>query len=126
MKQHTEFVTKIQKIRETKTAKGYLYNFSVPLSKMEGEVQLTEWLQCSIFLKESDPRLIKHKGEFHFSGTLGVKAAYKDYPQGISFFGFELEPVLGNVYRIPKPKKIDPNYVDPIAAVHPASPTIPM
>jgi len=104
MKQHAEFVTKIHKITEQQTAKGWLYRFSIPLTAMEGEQQLTEWLQCGIFLKDRDPRLVDHKGEFHFTGSLQVKKAYGNYPQGLSLFGFEITPVLGKVYRVSKPK----------------------
>ncbi len=104
MKQHIEFVTKIVNLKEQQTAKGFLYRFSVPITEMDGEEQLTEWLQCAIFLKERDPRITGHTGQFHFSGELKVKKAWGSYPQGLNLFGFEIKPVLGNVYRLSKPK----------------------
>ena len=105
MKQHIEFVSKIVNPKETQTAKGYLYRFSVPITEMDGEQQITEWLQCAIFLKERDPRILQHKKEFHFTGELKLKKAYGNYPQGLSLFGFEITPVLGKVYRISKPQQ---------------------
>ncbi len=105
MKQHIEFVSKIVTPKETQTAKGYLYRFSVPITEMDGEQQITEWLQCAIFLKERDPRILQHKKEFHFTGELKLKKAYGNYPQGLSLFGFEITPVLGKVYRISKPQQ---------------------
>ncbi len=108
MKQHIELIAKAINIKEHQTAKGWLYSFSVPVSEMQGENQATEWLQCSVFLKERDPRLMQHKGEFHVTGKFTIKKAYGDYPQRLGLFGFEMVPVLGNVYRISKPRQ-DPS-----------------
>ncbi len=104
MKQHVELIAKAINIKEHQTGKGWLYSFSVPISEMDGENQITEWLQCSVFFKERDPRLVQHKGEFHITGKFTIKKAYGDYPQRLGFFGFEMVPVLGSVYRINKPK----------------------
>lgn len=104
MRQHVEFVTKIVNPTEGKTAKGFLYRFSVSISEMQEDIQMTEWLQCAIFLKNRDQRILSHKQEFHFTGQLKVKKAFQNYPQGLSLFGFEISPVLGNVYKISKPK----------------------
>ena len=105
MKNQIEIVSKIVKPREIKTAKGYLYSFSVPIAEMDGDAQLTEWLSCSIFLKEQNSLILTHKEEFHFIGKFSIKKAYKDYPQGLQLFGFEITPVFGKVYRVPKPKQ---------------------
>lgn len=107
MRQHIEFVAKIVNPKEQQTSKGYLYRFSVPIVDMDGEKQITEWLQCAIFLKTQDKRILTHKNEFHFTGELKIKKKYQDYPQGLSLFGFEIEPVLGKVYKIAKPKHED-------------------
>ena len=103
MKQHCEFIVKVHNIKEKRSAKGWLYSFSIPLTKMQEDVQLTEWLSCMIFTKERDSRIMTHQGEFHFSGSLQVKPGWNEYPQGLSLFGFQIEPVLGNVYRVVKP-----------------------
>ncbi len=105
LKQHFEMVGKLHKIKEIQTKTGkWMYSFSVPITKMVGDEQHTQWLQATVILKDKDPRLTKHNGEFHFTGSLVVKEAWKDYPESLSFLGFEIEPVLGNVYRISKPK----------------------
>lgn len=105
LKQHFEMVGKLSKIKEIQTKTGkWMYNFSVPITKMVGEEQHTQWLQCTIILKERDTRLTAHKGEFHFTGSLVLKEAWGEYPETLSFLGFEIEPVLGNVYRTPKPR----------------------
>lgn len=107
MKQHFEAVVKVHNLKERETKSGWMYTFSVPISENDGEVQITEWLMCSIFLKDKDPRIMNHSGEFHFTGQLKVKKAWGDYPQGLSLFGFEIQPVLGKVYKISKPKHED-------------------
>ncbi len=103
-------IGKIHKIREIQTKTGkWMYSFSVPIVKMVGEEQHTQWLQATVILKDRDPRLTTHKGEFHFTGSLVLKEAWKDYPESLSFLGFEIKPVLGNVYRISKPKTTSEN-----------------
>ncbi len=154
LKQHYEMVGKLHRIKEIQTKTGkWMYSFSIPIVKMVGEEQHTQWLQATIILKERDPRLINHKGEFHFTGALVLKEAWNNYPESLSFLGFEITPVLGNVYRITKPKappaveveghniangmnspsemqrqkfEKEQNYVDPVAKLNPASPEIPM
>ena len=104
MKQHVEMVVKVRNIKEIRTRSGkWLYNFSVPISKMTGDAQLTEWLQVSI-LQDTQRLDLKDVGEVHFSGQLVVREAYKEYPQSISIFGFYIEPILGQVYRQRKAK----------------------
>ena len=121
MKQHSEFVTEIQNLKEKQSTKGWLYSFSIPLTKMQEDVQLTEWLSCIIFLKERDPRIMTHQGDFHFSGTLQVKPEWNEHPQGVSLFGFQIEPVLGNIYRVTKTKAQTPQ-----EATEPTSSTTPI
>ena len=108
MKQHIEIITKVRNIKEIQTKTGkYLYSFSVPISKMVGEEQLTEWIQVSIL--QDQQRLDLHNAkEIHFIGQLVVQEAYKDYPQGISIFGFFINPVLSQVYRQRKTRSNSP------------------
>ena len=105
LKQHIELVGKVIKPKEIQTAKGWIYSFSIPITEMDGENQLTQWLNCSIFLKERDPRIVQHTGEFHIVGKLVVKKAWGDNPQSLGLFGFEITPILGKVYRVSKPKQ---------------------
>jgi len=109
MKNQIEIVSKIVKPREIKTVKGYLYSFSVPISEMVEAVQITEWLSCSIFLKEQNSLILTHQEEFHFIGKFSIKKAYRDYPQALQLFGFEITPVFGKVYRVPKQKNNSEN-----------------
>ncbi len=105
MKQHIEIITKVKTIKEIQTRTGkFMYNFSIPITKMSGEEQLTEWMQVTILQEEQRPDLQGAK-EVHFIGQLTVKESYKDYPQSVSIFGFYIEPVLSQVYRQRKVKK---------------------
>jgi len=108
LKQHIELVGKVIKPKEIKTAKGWIYSFSIPITDMDGEQQITQWLNCSIFLKGRDPRIMQHTGEFHIVGKLVVKKAWGDNPQSLGLFGFEITPVLGKVYKQGKPKETIP------------------
>lgn len=145
MKQHIEIITKVKTIKEIQTRTGkWMYSFSIPVSKMVGETQITEWMQVTILQDQQRPDLHNAK-EVHFIGQLTVKEAYKNYPQGISIFGFYIEPVLNQVYRQRKMKKnvsedaaqapiqvqdlpqhTGNGYSDPVAAVNPQSDHIPM
>ena len=105
MKQHVEIITKVKTIKEIQTKTGkWMYNFSVPISKMVGEEQVVEWMLVTILQEQQRPDLINAK-EVHFIGQLSVREAYKEYPQSVSIFGFYIEPVLGQVYRQRKVKK---------------------
>ena len=105
MKQHFESVTKQLKLKEIPTKGGkFLYTFSVPITKMNGEEQLTEWLQVAI-LQDEQRNDLKGAKEVHFIGQIVLKEAYGDRPQGLSVFGFYIEPVLSDVYRQRKVKK---------------------
>ncbi len=107
LKQHIELVGKVIKPKEIQTTKGWIYSFSIPITEMDGENQLTQWLNCSIFLKERDTRITQHTGEFHIVGKLVVKKAWGNNPQSLGLFGFEITPVLGKVYKVSKPKHED-------------------
>lgn len=110
MRQHIEMVARVKKIKELQTRAGkWLYSFAVPISKMDGEEQLTEWLQVAI-LQNEQRKDLDGASEIHFIGELTVKAAYGDYPQGLSVFGFYIEPVLSQVYRHRRVKKNTPAY----------------
>ena len=105
MKQHIEIVTKVKTIKEIHTRTGkWMYSFSIPIVKMEGEEQLTEWMQVTVLQDKQRPDLLDAK-EVHFIGQLTIKAAYKNYPQSVGIFGFYIEPVLSQVYRHRKVKK---------------------
>ncbi len=105
MKQHIEMVVKVKTIKEIQTSTGkWMYSFSIPISKMAGETQLTEWMQVSILQDQQRPNLHNAK-EIHFIGQLTVKEAWGDYPQGISIFGFYIDPILNQVYRQRKVRK---------------------
>ena len=84
-----------------------MYNFSIPITKMAGEEQLTEWMQVTILQDQQRPDLADAK-EVHFIGQLTAKEAYKDYPQAVRIFGFFIDPVLSQVYRQRKVKKNTP------------------
>ena len=111
---------------------------------MSGETQLTEWVQVGI-LQEYQRKDVMAAKEVHFIGSLVVKEAYGKYPQGISIFGFYIDPILSNVYRQSKVKKnvsedapqapiqvqdvpqhTSSGYVDPVRAANPPSDYIPM
>ena len=108
MKQHIEIVTKVKTIKEIKTkSRKWMYSFSIPITKMSGETQLTEWIPVSILQEQQ--RLDLHKAkEVHFIGQLTVKESWGDYPQGISIFGFFIDPILNQVYRQRKTRKNTP------------------
>ena len=94
MKQHIEMITKVKQIKETQTKTGkWIYNFSIPISKMVGETQLTEWVQVSILQDQQRPDL-HNATEVHFIGQLVLKEAYKQYPQSVSIFGFYIDRKL--------------------------------
>ena len=104
MQQHYEAIAKVKSIKEIQTKSGkWLYSFGIPITKMAGETQLTEWIQVSILQDERRPDLHNAK-QVHFIGQLALKEAYQNYPQGISVFGFYIEPVLSQVYRQRKQK----------------------
>lgn len=99
MQQQLEMITKIKTDKEASTRSGkYLYSFNAPISKMSGEAQLTEWLQVSI-LQDPQRNDLKYAKEVYFIGQFTVKEAYHDFPQGLSIFGFFIEPIFGQVYR---------------------------
>jgi len=145
MKQHIEIVTKVNAIKEIPTRSGkYLYNFSIPLSKMKEDEQLVEWVQVSI-LQDHQRKDLQDAKEVHFIGQLTLKEAYKNYNQGVSIFGFYIEPILGQVYRQRKVKKnvaenapqagdatpgvpsqAQSGYTDPVSALNPQDTYIPM
>jgi hypothetical protein len=106
MRQHIEIISRASSIKETRTAKGYIYSFGLPITgqSRDGE-ELTEWMRCSIFQKERRPDLLDHQGEFHIIGELQPLPAWGDYPQKIGLWGFYIEPVLGRVWRIAKSRK---------------------
>ena len=105
LKQNVELIGKAIKLKEIQTQKGWIYSFSIPITDMDGEQQLTQWLNCSIFLKEKDQHIMQHTGEFHIVGKLVVKKAWGDYPQSLGLFGFEITPVLGKVYKQGNPQQ---------------------
>ena len=106
MKQHIEIIGRASSIKETRTPKGYVYSFGLPIGgqSREGE-QLTEWIRCSIFQRERRPELLEHRGEFHIIGELQALPAWGDYPQKIGIWGYHIEPVLGRVWRVAKSRK---------------------
>ena len=145
MKQHIEMVVKVRNVKEIHTRNGkFMYSFSIPLVKMAGEEQLTEWVQVAI-LQETQRKDVMSAKEVHFIGSLVVKEAYGKYPQGISIFGFFIDPILSNVYRQSKVKKnvsedapqaptansnvptqAQSGYTDPVSAMNPQNEYIPM
>ena len=109
MKQHIEIIGRASSIKETRTAKGYVYSFALPIEGQDKEGErLTEWLRCSIFQKERRPELLEHRGELHVIGELQALPAWGDYPQKIGLWGFHIEPVLGRVWRIAKGRRNPP------------------
>ena len=103
MRQHIEIIGKASRVKEAKTARGWIYSFAVPISSDDRDRNhLTEWLPVSIFQKEQRPELLEHRGEFHIVGELQVKPAWGDRPQKLGLFGFYVEPVLGRVWRVAK------------------------
>jgi hypothetical protein len=145
MKQHIEMVVKVKQIKEIHTRSGkFMYSFGVPITKMSGDTQLTEWVQVSILQDQQRPDLL-NASEVHFIGSLTLREAYGQYPQGISIFGFYIEPILSTVYRqrkvkknsyedalqsrnVPQsvPQQQESGYIDPVAAANPQSDYIPM
>jgi len=106
MRQHIEIIGKGSRLKETRTAKGWLYSLSLPITSTDRDGQeLTEWLSCSIFQKDRRPELLEHTGEFHLIGELRVQAAWNDRPQKLSLFGFHIEPVMGRVWRVAGKRK---------------------
>ncbi len=90
MKQQFEAIAKVFNLKETQT-KGnrWLYSFTVPIEKED----LAEWLQVAILQDTQRSELLQAK-ELHFKGELTPKAAYGNKPQGLSVFGFYVEPVF--------------------------------
>jgi len=105
-KNQFEYIGIVFNLREKPTAKGWIYSFSIPISKMEGETELKEWMSGAIFSKEQVSGL-KDRCDVHFTANITVNAAYNDRPQSIGFFGFEIEPIFGKVYKVSKPKHHD-------------------
>ena len=103
-KNQFEYIGIVFNLREKPTAKGWIYSFSIPISKMEGETELKEWMSGAIFSKEQVSGL-KDRCDVHFTANITVNAAYNDRPQSIGFFGFEIEPIFGKVYKVSKPKR---------------------
>jgi len=103
MRQFVEFVTRTTKITERETAKGFIYSFAVKIETPDnGGESLTHWLQCAIYQHERRPELLQHSGEFHFTGELRVAPPWGDRPQELRLWGWEIEPVLGSVWRVRK------------------------
>ena len=144
MRQHIEIITKVKAIKETATKSGkYLYSFGIPVSKMVGENQVTEWVNVSI-LQDTQRRDVTTATEVHIIGELTLREAWGNRPQGVGIFGFFIEPVLSQVYRQRKtksnapqpaqapnpvqdvPQQAQSGYSDPVAAVNPQSEYIPM
>ena len=145
MKQHIEIITKVKTIKEIHTRTGkWMYSFSIPIVKMEGDEQLTEWVQVTILQEKQRLDIVDAK-EVHFIGALTVKKSYNDYPQSVAIFGFYIEPVLSQVYRHRKVKKnthedaiqarevnqtvpthSQDGYTDPVAELNPSMDYIPM
>ncbi len=93
MKIKVEITSKIRVMKISKSAKGWVYSFSVPVTSKTKGLDLTELLNCAIFVKERDEVIETHTGEFFFIGTLTVTPAYKNISRRISLFGFSIEVI---------------------------------
>ncbi len=121
-KTQLEYVGIVFNLKEKRTAKGWIYSFSIPVSKQNGEEELREWMRGAIFSKEQVPGL-RDRGDVHFTAELSVNPAYNDRPQSIGFFGFEIEPIFGKAFRISNKKhKDDPDSHSVSAGMNDPSP----
>ena len=108
MKQHFEAIINVKTIKEIETKSGkWLYQFGLPITKQVEENQLIEWLPVAI-LQDQQRKDVLNAKQVHFIGQITLKEAYGEYPQGVSIFGFYIEPILAQVYRQRRTQK--PSY----------------
>ena len=126
MKNFVKINTYAVNMKEFETKNGYGYNFSIVFDDLVNGEKLVEWANVVHFSEKKREDLLHEKLPVSFTGKIKIKAAWKDYPQRLSFQAETIKAVTHDEVMYAPGHTVDPNYKDPIAEANPPAKNIPM